>query len=150
LIKQQWEFQNSKAVTSTPKTFWTIGLLVKQKGRRRGQEVTATDPTWQRFVVFIRSRLPSILYFPNFLFELPDKIYLEAGSGAEEGKHQFYRGVIQDILDAIGEQATLNEHVLARAKSGTTPDRRSLESVLLKMGSPITSTVFTSWNKIDA
>jgi len=91
--------------------------------------------------------LPKIAYFPNFLFDFPDRIYLETAPKEEE-KHAFYRKVLQDVLDALGEKLMLEEHVLARAKSSEAFDKKSLESVLLKMGTHITKTVFTQWNKI--
>jgi hypothetical protein len=147
-VEQVWHFKDSKVVSETPDNLWTIELFGRRKIERRPKSLDSSSEEWKKLVMFIRERLPRIVYFPNFLFELPDKIYLEAGSGTEEGKHELYRDVLQDILDAIGEQTTLEQHILARAKSGTPADSRSLESVLLKMGSHITTTVFSSWNRI--
>ena len=147
-VRQSWQFKDSKATSVQPRQTWDIKITARRKGERRAHPLAAATDEWKKIIAHIRELLPSILYFPNFLFELPDRILLEAGAGADEGKHAFYRGVIQDILDAIGEQTTLEQHILQRAKSGTSPDRRSMESVLLKMGSHISQTVFTSWNKI--
>ena len=147
-VKQVWKFKDSKASSAQPEQVWDIKIVGRRKNERKSHTLGGTSEEWKKKVAHIRELLPNILYFPNFLFELPDKIYLEAGTTADEGKHAFYRKVIQDVLDAIGEQTTLEHHILARAKSGTVPDRRSMESVLLKMGSHITKTVFTSWNEI--
>ena len=36
------------------------------------------DEEWKKIIAFIRDDLlPTILYFPNFLFDFPEKIYLE-------------------------------------------------------------------------
>ena len=42
----------------------------------------------------------------------------------------------------------MKTHILNRAKDGTLHSRRALESVLLKMGSHISDTVFSNWNRI--
>jgi AAA ATPase-like protein len=144
-IEQSYQFKNSVVIAGQPKNTWYISLEGKKKGQRSPRELAGAD--WQAAVATIRERLPSILYFPNFLFELPDRIYLEPVDTDSE-KHAFYRAVLQDVLDAIGEHTNLTDHVLARAKRGSLHEKRSLESVLLKMGSHITTTVFSSWDRI--
>lgn len=144
-VEQSYQFKNSVVIAGQPNSVWSISLEGQKKGQRRARKLAGTD--WQAVVGIIEERLPSILYFPNFLFELPDRIYLEPVA-SDVKKHAFYRDVLQDVLDAIGEQTNLTDHVLARAKSGSAHEKRSLESVLLKMGSHITSTVFSSWDRI--
>ena len=102
---------------------------------------------WQTIITVVKKFLPRIVYFPNFLFEFPDKIYLE-NPPADEKKHTFYRTVLQDVLDAIGDKTNISEHILARAKSTEEFDKKSLDSVLLKMGAHITKTIFSNWDKI--
>jgi predicted ATPase len=147
-VEQRYTFKNSAVTLSQPQNLWTIKFQSRKKGERKNHAILHADERWQKLVAFIRdNRLPNVVYFPNFLFELPDRIYLEA-TGADDKKHEFYRAVLQDVLDAIGEQTNTEEHILARAKSGSAHDKKSLESVLLKMGSHITHTVFSSWNRI--
>lgn len=146
-VTQSFEFANSAVKSGQPRNTWLIRLTGKAKGERRARSLEVNE-TWQKLVAHIRdSRLPSVVYFPNFLFELPDRFFLEPGGVGDE-KHAFYRGVLQDVLDALGEQTNINDHILARAKSGSQHDKRSMESVLLKMGSHITETVFSSWNRV--
>ena len=93
--------------------------------------------------------IPPILYFPNFLFDFPNRIYLEDYQNVpDKDKHKLYRTVIQDILDALGSETNIETHILARVKSGETIDKRHLESLLLSMGRHVTSVVFEAWGKI--
>ncbi len=144
-IEQQYGFKNSRVIENQPKVTWSIDLRGRVAGQRRTRRLGGE--ALQTAVKQLRTLLPRILYFPNFLFEFPDRIYLENAPSDEE-KHTFYRTVLQDVLDAIGGGINLKDHVLERAKSKESFDERSLESVLLKMGGHITKTVFTNWDKI--
>jgi hypothetical protein len=146
-IEQSYTFKDSKVLEDQPAHLWSITLRSKPKGKKRPREVPSESDEWQRLTDFIADRLPTVRFFPNFLFDLPDRIYLESPP-SDPQKHEFYKTVLQDVLDAIGEQANLRDHVLTRAQSGSEPEKRSMESVLLKVGSHITQTVFSSWNKI--
>ncbi|HMX27076.1 MAG TPA: AAA family ATPase [Blastocatellia bacterium] len=95
----------------------------------------------------ISDLFPSVLYFPNFLFEFPDTIYLEE-SPIDEEKHQFYRLVLQDVLDSIGDNMNLKDHILDRAKDGSTNAKNMLEATLLQISEDISGTVFRNWNKM--
>lgn len=152
-IQQTYQFTASKFAEKQPLPYWSIkfvGHKLNAKGKRGRKLVELEDDEWQTATSYVKTLLPSVLYFPNFLFEFPDRIYLEstAETRPDHAQHVFYRTVLQDVLDALGENATLQTHVLARAKSGTSPDKRALEAVLLKMASHISKTVFTSWNNI--
>jgi len=145
-IIQSYEFRNSQLIPNQPETLWG-NFKPWGKTKRGKNEKEINDEKWKILVTFVKTLLPSVLYFPNFLFEFPDKIYLEEAPSEEE-KHSFYRTVLQDVLDAIGEQINLETHILARAKDGGRNAWSFLESVLLKMGSNISRTVFTKWNSI--
>jgi len=124
---------------------WDIKFVGRHKGSRSDRALE--EVAWQETVGYIRSFLPSVPFFPNFLFEFPDKIYLEESEN-DPKKHEFYRTVLQDVLDAIGDGTNLEVNVIQRAKDGTTHSKQALESVLLNMGSHITKTVFRAWDRI--
>lgn len=144
-ISQTYKFKNSKVESNQPGIYWDISLKGRKARQRKFKNLVRED--WLKVIKEIRDILPRVLYFPNFLFEFPDKIYLD-NTSIETKKHEFYRAVLQDVLDVIGGGINLEDHVLARAKSLEQFDKKSLESVLLKMGANITETVFKNWNKI--
>lgn len=144
-IRQTYSFKSSMLVESKSSTVWDLIYKGKRKGSRKEEILTGVERT--KADTFIRKIIPTILYFPNFLFEFPDRIYLEKAPQDME-KHAFYQTILQDILDAIGDGTNLTDHILSRAKSGSKFARQSMESVLLNMGRHISSTIFNNWNRI--
>lgn len=144
-ITQAYKFENSTMVAGQHSIKWNINLVGKLKRQRIPKKISS--PNWAECIRIIKTFLPSVVCFPNFLFEFPDKIYLENPPDNPD-KHNFYCTVLQDVLDAIGDNTNLQDHVLSRAKSSKTYDKRSLESGLLKVGAHITKTVFENWDRI--
>lgn len=145
VLERSYRFQNSKLIEGRDHTYWPISFF--GKGRRAHKERKLKGDDWKAATRYVGGLLPSVLYFPNFLFEFPDRIYLET-IDIDDEKHQLYREILQDVLDSIGDGTNLDTHVLERAKSGSKHDRQALDSVLLKMGANITRTVFDNWNRI--
>jgi predicted ATP-dependent endonuclease of OLD family/5S rRNA maturation endonuclease (ribonuclease M5) len=152
-IEQKYAFEDSKLISKHSQKIWYVHF--KGKTKRGKVEKYLKDQDWQKATDFLIPLLPSILFFPNFLFEFPDKIYLEnkaedtnEDSTKDSEKHEFYRTVLQDVLDAIGKNHKLQRHILDRANSIDRNDHRALDSVLLEMGAHITQTVFSNWNRI--
>lgn len=90
----------------------------------------------------------SVVYYPNFLFDFPHRIYLVESEG-EDDEQEYYRQVIQDILNSIGGGYDIETHLVERKKSGTNADAENIEKVLDDMATVITKTVFEAWNKIS-
>jgi predicted ATPase len=91
--------------------------------------------------------IPAILYYPNFLFDFPEKIYLKKQPN-EKDEQPLYREVIGDILNSIDTQLTIDKHLLERALSGKLDSKRALDSTLLKMNAKVTKTVFGAWDTL--
>jgi len=144
-ITQSYKFTASRIEPNQPSISWDINLLGRN-GNQASPSTLSGDQLDKAHGV-IKSLLPRIVYFPNFLFEFPDKIYLE-NPPSEPDKHAFYRAILQDVLDAIGENTNLQDHVLKRMKSTEVFEKRNLDSVLLKMGGHITRSVFSNWDRI--
>ncbi len=144
-ISHTVKFKNSKHSPSESKVMWIWTHRGKQKGARSFSTITGED--WTELTKFTKGLIPSVLYFPTFLFEFPEKIYLEDNKGLDE-KHKFYRTVLQDILDATNTGTTITTHIVERARSTDTGDKKNLNNLLLEMGRHVTNTVFPAWNRI--
>src|SRR3989339_1359371 len=138
-------FKNSKHSPNDSKITWSWKHKGKQKGARSFSAITGE--AWTELTKFTKVLIPSVLYFPTFLFEFPEKIYLEETKGLDE-KHKFYRTVLQDILDATNTGTTISTHIIERAKSTDIGDKKNLNNLLLEMGRHVTHTVFPAWNRI--
>lgn len=144
-VKRKKVFKDSRLTEEKYENFWTINLMGRKTGSRTTVKLEGDD--WLKTATYIRSLIPSIFYFPNFLFEFPDKIYLEEVESETE-KHAFYRLVVQDILDSLNNNLKVGKHIVDRAQSGEANDRKNLNNLLLEMGRQVTTTVFDAWNRI--
>ncbi len=101
---------------------------------------------------FCKSLIPSILYFPNFLFDFPSKIYLksEALEKEKDLKQEFYCELIQDILFSLDNDTNIKTHIIDRYEGSALDknDSRNLDILLKKMNKKVTDTVFNAWNEI--
>lgn len=142
-------FKDSNQDPTRNSNLWSIKLKgTKGNKSKKIVDFKSAEAGWPKVVEFITSLMPSVLYFPNFLFDFPDRIYLEDLPQIEDKKSKFYRLVLQDILDSLDQDLNLDIHVLDRAKSGEGRDQKHLDHVLLSMGRHVTDTVFGAWNKI--
>lgn len=144
-ISQHIVFKNSQHDKTGSNNLWTITFSGRKKHQKKDHPLEGED--WQKAVAAVKPLIPSILYFPNFLFDFPDKIYLE-DTGSNDELHSFYRLVLQDVLDSLGNETNLETHLLARAKSGDRNDKKNLEGLLLQIGRHVTKTVFDAWNRM--
>ena len=97
----------------------------------------------------ILSVMPEILYYQNFLFNIPDRIYL-SGEMSETPSQAPYRRVIQDILTASNKNYTIQKHLIDRSKPGVLgfSQEDKIEAVLNDAELHLTRTVVESWKDI--
>lgn len=149
-ISEQHKFENSRHVG--PSRIWDINLKGTKGKQQNPRKYGAQTEEWKAAVAYLKDALPRIWYFPNFLFELPERFSLEehgSGSGDEEqDKSRFYRSTFEQILAQLGYGATLETHVVERLNSTDRADQRSLRAVLLDMGRVVTNTIFEGWDRI--
>lgn len=148
-ISEDYSFQNSRH-TETGRT-WNLSICGTKGQQRNPREYEANSPEWQGAVAHLISQLPRIWYFPNFLFELPERFNLgdlPTGDEEQRDRDSFYRNTFEEILNTLGYGANLETHVASRLGSTERADQRSLSAVLLDMGRSITTTIFDGWNRI--
>jgi hypothetical protein len=148
-IADVYNYESSEFVDR--ENLWS-GLVVKgltKAGTKIHTITEAGDARWQAAARLLRSRLPPIWFFPNFLFAIPERIYIERTEDESE-ENRFFRTLLQDILDALDRELDLDKHVVARARSRKSSDKRTLEAVLLDASRDVTTTVVSAWNKIFA
>lgn len=146
-ITQQFVFKDSKHQDEPSKNLWSFNVWVRKPGKGQRERWLPLGHDWQQVLKMLKALMPSILYFPNFLFEFPDKIYLD-DPPTDKDKHAFYRLVLQDILDALNNNLSLSTHLVSRAKNPDKNEARNLQNLLLEMGRHVTTTIFKAWNEI--
>lgn len=141
-------FENSRYVRTETRWPSRIGDGYKSTGTvLRSISPSEDAVVWQAAVNAIRSRLPQIWYFPNFLFEFPRRIILSPQADESEA-NRFYRHLFQDILDTLNKDLTVAEHLVERARSSEPSDYRNLRQLLLDVSREVTSSVVAAWTQL--
>lgn len=91
-------------------TLWYLPFRVKS-GRQQTFRESSAEQKKVIFSVLLR-HLPNIAYFPTFLFNFPNKIFLTGGSNKPIDR--FYRKIFQAVLEAGGEGHTIEKHIVGR------------------------------------
>lgn len=145
-MTKEMKFRNSIYEGTTWR--WSLDLIGRlNRGKREGK-LSSHSQVWQKFVQRVNNKLPSILYFPTFLFDFPKRIYVDTDSKESE-KNAYYRSVIKDILDSLGNGLNIEQHIVDRARDNDQPaQKRSLDAVLATMSNRVTETVFRMWNNV--
>ena len=108
----------------------------------------------------IRIRLPTIAYYPTFVFDFPKRIYLTDRDASP--RNQFYRQLFQDILDYDGNGYTIEESILARLHKAEnqgpwekwfaafvgTSEEDKVKQVMARAERAVTKLVFSKWNEV--
>ena len=76
-ISPEYTFKDSAFVSSI--NIWSLNFSCRPPGQRGIKHISATSNSdvWQKMITFISKLMPRIIYFPNFLFDFPDRIYLD-------------------------------------------------------------------------
>lgn len=142
---QTYHFKNSIHQTDKDQSHWEFWAKGKKKRAKNIRELT-NDENQPANTNYIRKNIPSILYFPNFLFEFPEKIYLD--DTIDDPKHIFYQKIIQDVLDSLDNDTNIQEHLIDRIQSTERNEKRNLNSLTGKMERKLSNVIFKSWNDI--
>ncbi|WP_140985762.1 ATP-dependent nuclease [Asticcacaulis tiandongensis] len=135
----------------------TISPQVKSGSQRKWRDKTSEEYVFIRDVVY--SFTPDIAYFPTFVFNFPERIFLTERGGAID---KFYRRVFQDILDFDGHGHTIEKDIVRRVRGEgmVVPwhsffstwvqhdDRTKIQHVMDRASAAVTKLVFGRWNKI--
>lgn len=160
-ISRVLTYEDSNYVKTS--TYWYINIWLKKGGERKFKRADGTSDDWQKLVRFIGQEiLPRICYFPTFLFNFPERIYLSNAPRANDTPaNAYYVQIVQDVLDSLGEGLDIKKHIVQRIERTIKPDtpwnmfgflksddKQQIDHVMLKIGARITEEVFSRWNEI--
>lgn len=129
------------------KNLWTISLHAKKLGEEKYTNLHGTDEI-QKIITYVRDKLvPKILYYTDFLFDFPSKIYLDLEFSKKKAQLQF-RDVVQDILTSIDSELTIDEHLLKRLKDKSDSAQEALDHTLSTMSTQTSKVVLGAWKNI--
>lgn len=151
-ITETYFFENSRHIPAKNRKTCALTITGTKRQQKIPRSYGGDTPEWRSAQAHLMHLLPSIWYFPNFLFELPDRFMLDEGPpdepAEERDKSKFYRLTFERMLNSLGSGANLDTHVSDRLKSKDRVDQRNLGSVLLDMSNVVTHTILEGWNRI--
>ena len=129
--------------------FKNIPVKIKQKQSKKYQAYNFLEND-KKLRNQLQKNIPKILYFKNFFFDFPKKIYLESVDNASEitnsSQQKEYRKILQDILDSLDEKYSVTTHVLDRIKNKKDDD--ALDKILNEMSQKLNNTIITPWRQV--
>lgn len=131
---------------------------VKRVKARKFKAAAASELT--NVGAVLRGLMPTIAYFPTFVFDFPERIYL-SGRPADR-RNGFYKRLFQDILDFGGKGFTIKDQITNRVRSdefrlewaGFFPIFRKstewdqIDHTIKTAARTVSSVVYSKWNEI--
>ncbi|QYS91087.1 AAA family ATPase [Flavobacterium covae] len=143
-----YSFKNSEFIPAESGITWEFELEGLLKNKRYSRKFSSENEEFlkvQEYVV--QNLIPPLIYYPNFLFDFPNRIYLEK-SKDEEKEQATYRAVLDDIMDTLNEGLTIEEHIIYRLKNKSEGSDEALESTIERISIQITKVVFSAWGQL--
>lgn len=152
-ISKRYIYQDSKP-NSFFEDFEIRVSARKTKRQRTDSIIRKEDPVYTEICNYLRVSLPKIICYRNFLFDFPNKIYLENdGQKSADPRNIIYRSSIQDVLDSIAldnqlSSLSVQTHIVNRMRSTDPADKAALNQILTQIGEKITQVIFEAWDRI--
>lgn len=148
-LNQIYFFKDSK-LQGNHQIKWEIDLNgIKNKRKKTVNIHNEDNEAWKQIIDFIKEKMPKVLYFPTMLFDFPDKIYLNGTNVENKGyKPQFYKAIIQDILDSLNDDLNIQTHIIDRMNSGIETDKENIDQLALKMSEKVTKEITDEWSQV--
>lgn len=157
-IERGYRFENGDQSARINR--WTAVLEGKEKGARKFKPFASDSDTWRSFTSMVSVFLPEIVYFPTFLFDLPEKIVLNP-KGNEKSSDKLYRTIIQNVGASLEKPIDVTKALVERTVVPETPGevflglfslsnnrQQQIESAMNQMSHHLSTTVLDSWSKI--
>jgi predicted ATP-dependent endonuclease of OLD family len=160
-VTRKIEYKSSKPTT---KNKFNSTWLANFNGNRKGSKKKATErlydannELWLELTNYIENNIfPKIILYSNFLFDIPQKVYLAKKNKDETTtpKHLLasddqYFLLVQDVLDSLGEDLNIEDHLVNRYLDGDSEDIDNITQVLNGMSSKVTEEVFQTWGRVS-
>lgn len=153
------------------KVYWLSSAKGKKKNGTKVYDVSAKNDLisiWRTMIGVIREGLPDLVYFPTFLFEFPERIYLREPTTWEEGSDRYtinayYREILQDVADSLDKGISIEKHIVQRLEkiheAGDNPlafwakviareEHNQVRGIVNLVAGEMGGVIFSAWNQI--
>ncbi len=140
--------------------FYETSLNIQIRSRSQRKFRSMAEAESGIFSRIMKLMMPVIAYFPTFVFDFPERIYLTSRKSTKT--NPFYRQLFQDILDYAGRGHTIEEHITNRIRkpeyklkwAGFIPtikmstEVEKIDQVIDIASQIVTKVVYKRWNEI--
>ena len=145
-INTTCSFENSKAKDFV--SYWDFSPVLRKAKSRKDIVLDAETDDWQEMVKYIRENLmPRIVYYENFLFDFPERIYL-TGKQSDNMPNKLYKDIIEDIVEEIIPGGSIQTSLVDNYLDKDTGSQDVFDAIQSKLQYEIGREVFSSWGKL--
>ena len=151
VIKEQ-KYENA-SFKNDPKTTMRFEPELNLKSKKSPEKEHKSTTVQNVLLRQLKKRISKILYFPDFLFDFPDKIYLDKepieklNSEKEKEIQKEYVQVIDDILHTINEKYSLKDF-LEKIKSNEPDKKSAANQIKNQISSTLSHEITKPWQEI--
>ncbi|MCR4769225.1 MAG: AAA family ATPase [Bacteroidaceae bacterium] len=139
-------FENSKYKRGV--SYWGFSPKVRKKQSRKFIELPAEHSDWQTVVTYIENNLmPRIVYYENFLFDFPERIYL-SGKQSDNMPNKLYKDIIEDIVEEIIPGGSVQTSLVDNYLDKDSGSQDVFDAIQSKLQDKIGNEVFSSWGRL--
>lgn len=139
-------FENSKYKKGV--SYWGFSPKVRKKQSRKFIELPAEHSDWQTVVTYIENNLmPRIVYYENFLFDFPERIYL-SGKQSDNMPNKLYKDIIEDIVEEIIPGGSVQTSLVDNYLDKDSGSQDVFDAIQSKLQEKIGNEVFSSWGRL--
>lgn len=139
-------FENSKYKKGV--SYWGFSPKVRKKQSRKFIELPAEHSDWQTVVTYIENNLmPRIVYYENFLFDFPERIYL-SGKQSDNMPNKLYKDIIEDIVEEIIPGGSVQTSLVDNYLDKDSGSQDVFDAIQSKLQDKIGNEVFSSWGRL--
>ena len=152
-ISKKYNYKNGKFQDFEYIWKYIPEIRVKKQGERKYKVLyDVNQDYWNEISDILEENLPKILYFENFVFKFPEKIYLEdipnpRYSGEEFETQKEYRHIINDILHSCHNSYSRID-LISKLKSTKLEENDSGKQILKEMEVQLNQMILDYWNEI--
>lgn len=145
-IQATCSFENSKLKKTI--SYWGFSPQVKKPKSRNYNELDAGNPDWHTVVNYIKdSLMPRIVYYEHFLFDFPDRIYLN-GKKETGDNNKPYKDIFEDIVQEIIPGGCIVNSLYSNYISKEDGCNDIFDAIHTKLEEYISTQVFDSWGQL--
>lgn len=142
-INSTCSFENSKVKNIV--SYWEFSPILKKMKGKKEFVLDSKTTDWQNMVKYIRDNLmPRIVYYENFLFKFPERIYLTG----EHANNNAYKDIIEDIIQEIIPNGSIQKSLVDNYISNDSGSQDVFDAIKSKLQDKIGREVFSSWGRL--